>query len=567
MFLKNLIVEHNDIIIRNIKFHKGINLIIDETNSLNKKETGNNVGKTTILRLIDFCLAGDGKSIYQDNEFKSKTNILIEDFLKENNVLIKLILKEDLEDENSKEILIERNFLTHNKKIQKINGEKIDGDNKNFAKKLKELIFLSIAEKPTFRQIISKNIRDDKNRVEHTVRVLHPTTKQEEYEALYLFWLGIELDSNDRKQKLLLQKKIEENLQKRLKKENNLSQITQSLIIIDKTINELEKKKDDFEINENFEKEFDELNRVKLDINKLSTAISKQEIRKNLILESKDELENNLVDIDIKKVEYIYNSAKSFIPKLHKTFEEVVTFHKEMIKEKTRYITNELPYLEIEISSKQKELEALLEIEKELSNKLRKITLDSNFQNITTELTILYEKKGSLEEQKRLWESTLTKSKNIDDELIEIDNGIESLDEQIQERITKFNKYFSDISYELYNERFILSSEKNDKGLELVITSISDNPGKGKKKGQIAAFDLAYIKYAEEMELEYLHFILQDQIENVHDNQISLLLQNIVSKINCQYILTVLRDKLPSDIDADKYKIISLSQDDKLFKV
>jgi uncharacterized protein YydD (DUF2326 family) len=567
MFLKNLIIEHNDIIVRNIKFHKGINLIIDETNSLNKKETGNNVGKTTILRLIDFCLAGDGKSIYQDNEFKSKTNILIEDFLKENNVLIKLILKEDLEDENSKEILIERNFLTHNKKIQKINGEKIDGDNKIFAKKLKELIFLSIAEKPTFRQIISKNIRDDKNRVEHTVRVLHPTTKQEEYEALYLFWLGIELDSNDRKQKLLLQKKIEENLQKRLKKENNLSQITQSLIIIDKTINELENKKDDFEINENFEKEFDELNRVKLDINKLSTAISKQEIRKNLILESKDELENNLVDIDIKKVEYIYNSAKSFIPKLHKTFEEVVTFHKEMIKEKTRYITNELPYLEIEISSKQKELEALLEIEKELSNKLRKITLDSNFQNITTELTILYEKKGSLEEQKRLWESTLTKSKNIDDELIEIDNGIESLDEQIQERITKFNKYFSDISYELYNERFILSSEKNDKGLELVITSISDNPGKGKKKGQIAAFDLAYIKYAEEMELEYLHFILQDQIENVHDNQISLLLQNIVSKINCQYILTVLRDKLPSDIDADKYKIISLSQDDKLFKV
>ena len=113
------------------------------------------------------------------------------------------------------------------------------------------------------------------------------------YEALYLFWLGIELDSNDRKQKLLLQKKIEENLQKRLKKENNLSQITQSLIIIDKTINELENKKDDFEINENFEKEFDELNRVKLDINKLSTAISKQEIRKNLILESKDELENN----------------------------------------------------------------------------------------------------------------------------------------------------------------------------------------------------------------------------------------------------------------------------------
>lgn len=565
MFLKQLLIGNDDFIIRDITFHKGINLILDNTKSDDKRESGNNVGKSTVIKLIDFCFGSKSESIYVDPEFK-KPNIQVENFLKENNIIITLKLVEDLEDNTSFEVIIKRNFLKNSEKIQEVNGETIK-DDKKFQQKLKELIFKSLEEKPTFKQIISKNIRDDKNRVEHTLKVLSPYTSQDEYEALYLYWLGIDLDSSKRKQELLAVKKIEENLQKRLKKENNLSQITQSLIIIDKTINELENKKDDFEINENFEKEFDELNRVKLDINKLSTAISKQEIRKNLILESKDELENNLVDIDIKKVEYIYNSAKSFIPKLHKTFEEVVTFHKEMIKEKTRYITNELPYLEIEISSKQKELEALLEIEKELSNKLRKITLDSNFQNITTELTILYEKKGSLEEQKRLWESTLTKSKNIDDELIEIDNGIESLDEQIQERITKFNKYFSDISYELYNERFILSSEKNDKGLELVITSISDNPGKGKKKGQIAAFDLAYIKYAEEMELEYLHFILQDQIENVHDNQISLLLQNIVSKINCQYILTVLRDKLPSDIDADKYKIISLSQDDKLFKV
>jgi len=567
MFLKNLIIEHGDIIIRNIEFHRGINLIIDETSSQNKKETGNNVGKTTILRLIDFCLGGDGKSIYQDSEFKSKTNVVVENFLKDNNVIIKLLLKDDLDDENSREVLIERNFLSYNKKIQQINGEKIDGDNKKFSKKLKEAIFFSKAEKPTFRQVISKNIRDDKNRVEHTVRVLHPTTKQEEYEALYLFWLGIELDSNDRKQKLLLQKKIEENLQKRLKKENNLSQITQSLIIIDKTIHDLEKKKETFDINGNFDQEFTELNHTKQSINMISTDISKLEVRKSLILESEEELKNSEVDIDIKKVEQIYNNAKSFIPKMQKSFEEIVSFHKEMIKEKTRYITKELPSLEQEISDKQQSLTNLLKIEENLSIKLKKTSMDSNFQKITLELSKLYEKKGTLEEQKRFWEVTIAKTKEIKEELAEIDNGIESLDEQIQYRVSKFNEYFSDISYKLYEERFVLSTEKNEKGLELVITSISDNPGKGKKKGQIAAFDLAYIQYAEELDLEYLHFILQDQIENVHDNQITSLLQDIVGQINCQYILTVLRDKLPTDIDAEKYKVISLSQEDKLFKI
>ena len=84
MFLKSLKIEKDGKEIRDIPFHKGINLIIDETSSSNKTETGNNVGKTTVLRLIDFCLGGDGENIYKDPEFKSKTNKLkgfVKDFI------------------------------------------------------------------------------------------------------------------------------------------------------------------------------------------------------------------------------------------------------------------------------------------------------------------------------------------------------------------------------------------------------------------------------------------------------------------------------------------------------
>src|SRR5690349_18148445 len=119
MFLKKLTISLDDRLIRDSPFHKGINLIIDETKTADKRESGNSVGKTTVLRLIDFCLGGDGKNIYQDTEFKNTTNKTVEEFQKSNNIIVTLVLKENLEDQNSDEIIIERNFLAYAIKIQK----------------------------------------------------------------------------------------------------------------------------------------------------------------------------------------------------------------------------------------------------------------------------------------------------------------------------------------------------------------------------------------------------------------------------------------------------------------
>ena len=83
----------------------------------------------------------------------------------------------------------------------------------------------------------------------------------------------------------------------------------------------------------------------------------------------------------------------------------------------------------------------------------------------------------------------------------------------------------------------------------------------------MASFDLAYIKFADSLNIPCLHFVLQDQIENVHSNQISNLLTEIVDEVNCQYVLPVLRDKLPNNIDIKPFEILSLSQSDKLFRV
>ena len=68
MFIKSLKISNHFKIIREMKFKNGLNLIVDDTPTTDKKQTGNNVGKTTVLKLIYYCLGGDGKEIYTDEE-------------------------------------------------------------------------------------------------------------------------------------------------------------------------------------------------------------------------------------------------------------------------------------------------------------------------------------------------------------------------------------------------------------------------------------------------------------------------------------------------------------------
>lgn len=564
MFLKSLKIENDTQVIRDIPFHKGLNLIIDNTSTDNLQESGNNVGKTTVLRLIDFCLGSDGVNVYQDPEFKEKSNTQIETFLKDNNVLISLILVADIEDEYSQEIKIRRNFRNRKEKIQEINGEYYN--ERDFDSKLKQLIFSSNADKPTFRQIISKNIRYEKNRLSNTLRVLHNTTKFEEYEALYFFWLGIDTDSANRKQRLQSAKSVEQSILKRLKKDSSISEIKQALSVIDRDILELNFLKSNFNINESYANDLDNLNKIKSDISKISSEINRLSVRKNIILEAKHELEKEFANIDTSLLEKIYKAAKSFIPSMHVKFEELLSFHNNMLKEKVLFLTEELPEIDSILLIHGKNLKNFIHNEQVLSNKLKKAGAVEELEVIIQKLNLKFEQKGKYEEQLHQWESSIQKLKTIEEELHEINEGIESQDKLLESRIADFNKYFSKLSQKLYDEQFILSQNKNERAYELKISTIGGNLGTGKKKGQIAAFDFAYIQFCDELDLPCLHFLLYDQIENIHDNQLTLI-SEVANETNSQFIAPVLRDKLPPDLKTDDYMILSLSQEDKLFKV
>ena len=571
MFIEKLKISTKYEIIREMNFHSGMNLIIDETPPTEDlKSTGNNVGKTTVLKLIYFCLSGGGKDIYTDEENKNKVYEEVKSFLIDNEVLITLTLVDRFGKVEDR-LIIERNFLSGKNAIRKINGEQIQ--KKDFENELLLKIFPQHKnEKPSFRQIISHNIRYKDNGINNTLKTLDSHTSDVEYETLYLYLLGCGFDSGAKKQALTNKIKQEKTYKERIEKNQKKNSYEMALAITEDEIVELNNKKDSLNINKNFEDDLNKLNEVKYKITKLSSVITKLEIRRDIINEAKSEMDKDISSIDLNQLKLLYSESKEYIPNLHKTFEDLVTYHNKMIVEKISFITKELPYLVEQIEKEKARLKDLLSDEEQLSLKVTKSDSFKDLENIISELNEQYRLKGEYENIISQIDEVDTNIEKLESELKNIDNYLYSQDFQdnLKKQITKFNKYFSTVSYELYGERYALTYEivnnKNTNKPVYKFSTFNSNMISGKKQGEILCFDLAYIMFADDEKISCLHFLLNDKKELMHDNQL-IKVANFVREKDIQLVISILKDKLPNGLLEKSNVVVELSQRDKLFRI
>ena len=168
-------------------------------------------------------------------------------------------------------------------------------------------------------------------------------------------------------------------------------------------------------------------------------------------------------------------------------------------------------------------------------------------------------------------QSTTQNANNND--LTEIDNSLFSseFEESIKIQINKFNKYFSEISHQLYGEQYALKFDltTNRAGQKLYkFSAFNINFSSGKKQGEISCFDIAYTKFADGEEIPCYHFLLNDKKELMHDNQLIEITELVErSDIDVQFVASILKDKLPAKLNNDKYFVLKLSQHDKLFRI
>ena len=570
MFLKSLTITRMDgSIIRDIRFRQGLNLIIDETPVMSGKETGNNVGKTTVLKLIDFCLGASAKGIYTDHENKRNEYKLIKDYLVSNKVCVSLVLKNDFIQETSREVLIERNFLTRKDKIQRIDGNEKNDD--EFEEALTDLLFPGhYGKKPTFRQIIAHNVRYKDLSINNTIKNLDIYTRDDEYETLYLFLFGCKFDRGDTKQELRSHIDIEEKFKKRLEGEQTKSAYETALALLESDIEELERRKASLNINPTFEKDLENLNKVKYEINLTSSEIGRLELRKELISEAQGEVKSGKSAIDLQQLKLIYQQATSLVSGIQKTFQELHDFHNQMVEAKIRFIAQDLPMIATKLTTQREHLNRLLIEESRLSTAITQGDSFDILEHLIAELNAKHEMKGRYENTLRQLDDVEIKLTELNKELKAIDDDLFS-DEysfKIKEQVNKFNKFFSSVSYELYDEKYALKFDtKIAKGRRLYeFTAFNTNFSSGKKQGEISCFDIAYTLFADDENIPCMHFLLNDKKELMHDNQL-VRIANLVNAKGIQFVASILKDKLPEELNKEEYVILKLSQEDKLFRV
>lgn len=570
MFIKSLIIASPTETIREIEFKAGLNLIIDKTPTTEVKLTGNNVGKTTVLKLIDFCLGGKPSIIYTDTENKKEVYSLVKDYLIDYEITVTLTLVDDLNNPYSKEIVIKRNFLSRKKAIRSINGKAVL--DKEFEDELlKLLVPHQKAEKPTFRQIISHNIRYKDENINNTLKTLDRYTSDVEYETLYLFLLGCTFDDGAKKQALFAKLKQEETFKERLEKKQTKTAYEIALSMLEDEIAVLNEKKSRFNLNENFEQDLEMLNSVKYRINKCSSSISKMKIRKELIEEAKKELEDSASSIDLRQLEILYSEATMNISGIQKTFSDLVTYHNNMLVEKAKFIAADLPSLIAKIDEEEKRMSELLNQEKQLSEKVAKGDSFEELEKIIVDLNEKYRSKGE-------YESIISQLDEVDNNINDLNEDIKNIDELLfsndfeeilKVQIKKFNKYFSTISKELYGEKYALKYDRviNKNNQQVYkFSAFNANMSSGKKQGEILCFDLAYVLFADDEKIPCLHFLLNDKKELMHDNQLIKVAEFIQGK-NIQLVVSILKDKLPKEVLDHAHIAVELSQDNKLFKI
>jgi uncharacterized protein YydD (DUF2326 family) len=562
MFLSNLVVSDKNGIVREITFKRGLNLVFDVTTN-RSTESGNDIGKTTFLRSVDFCLGSDGSVIYTDPEFKTK-NEQVYNYLKNFRVEFKLTL----ESVKGTKHVITRG-LDQNPTID---GKEYALDLEDFKSTLGKIILGLKVGKPSYRQLIKKFIRIDNHEMSNTLKFLHPSNSEDVYEAIYLYLFGFQNQDLLTRKSHLMRDKRRLSAQKIALKEFSHEALKQILAVIETDISDLERKKANFEVTDSITNEIRALENLRKHISELSISISRLRIRYNLSLQTIEQLSKSRGNINPETIKLLYDEAKASIPTLQKSFEDVLKFHDSMISNKISFVQKSLVQTESDILIKDKELNKHIKDEKEILKALSHKGALADLQKVDKELNGLFEEKGKKISLIKTLDELTQNIRNINTTLSEINNSIAEFEAELEKKITAFNLIFAEISKKLYDEQYVLSFEDHEgKGgsfYRFTINNVKGNVGSGKKKGQTTALDLAYLEFLDKFSASTVRFILHDKLEEIHVNQLKTMFE-IANGINGQYIVAILKDKIEGfDMSlVESNTILTLAENDKFLKL
>jgi len=579
MYLKYLTVKDKDgFVIRHVDFKVGVNIIKGDTTSADKKSNTNSIGKTTLLRAIDFCLAGKWQSLVYDQELKNTKNNTVFDFFTLTSPTFEIFLTDDLKEPKTLGLKISRNLLiTIGKKGETkvsvknfINNE--ESSDSEYKEKIKEYLFGTNISNPTTRQLIPKFIRASQHQISNIVKYLHPTTPNSEYEILHLFLFDfIDMDL----------------IHKRITKENDLKQKNEQIKSLGSLIEtgaqevndlrknqvrELKERYDNYQISKEYERENDLLNLEKERLEKIKLYMSEYYLNIDIWNKRLEDLTEKQSKIDAETISYIYQEAGLYNVQLQKKYEETIAFHQAMLD-------NELEFINKTILKNKDRISKLQTVYALQSEKYSKLLSELGKNGSLAEYTALNNQINELNREiiesetiLNSYQSLLLLQQSLKSELEEMNIQVNEKINNFRRKLIIFNKYFSRFSKDLSENGYLLVVE-NDKNKHFTLlprpVDGDSHVGDGQKQSVIIAFDLAYVAFANDPSINIVrpHFFTQDKVEIMNNNVLSRLI-NLANDVACQFIFPVIKDKLDNIPDfGEENVILTLNYNDKFFDI
>lgn len=562
MYIKKVRILKGNDEVRKVEFKMGLNLIVDSGNGT----SGNDVGKTTFLRLIDFCLGAEEGFLY--TQAGNVVNEKVKQFLRENNILIELTLVEGW-NKKSPVHVIRRNFSSNRReKVFEVDGVRLA--TKNASKILAENLFPCFDfSKPSFREIIHHNVRCYDGRFEDPLKI-HDFTSAPDYEAIYLFMLGCALDEAKEKKRLTGELDWENKYKDALEKETNLQEGESLIANLESEIRRLQERIDAFYVNEQINVNLSDLRRVREDMREVSSEVARLRVRKNIIESSVRAFERSSTLLSTDSVRKIYAEAKILFPDIQKKFEELIDFHNAMIDEKVEIIKDELSDLSNEINVKEAELSQLREendrLASEYERNISSRQLKDDVDSLGKKLVECQEIKSRVNQIKAR-DAVIC---DITNKLDIINQGIHSHDfrEKLVERVQRFNEIFSPLVKRICKtNNELIFTVKKVRGKKVYAFSLQ-NPdfSDGAKHKVIFCYDVAYSLFARAYSIPHFDFLLNDRKESVDHNQL-IEMSKVAGEKSLQWVVAILADKLPSDLAKQENVVLELSELSKLFRI
>ena len=566
MFLKKFtLTSESGRLIREVTFKKGMNIILGECGEGNG-QSSNSLGKTTLIRCLDFCLGGkDATAIYTDSEFK-KENKTVVGFLKKEKPTFKLTLSNRFD--STDEIIIERHLdltAARNRITNYINGEKCT--KKEFDLKLKELLFGFAEAKPTLRELLGKFIRQRDNQLEKILYFNGNFCKNVEYEKIHLFLFGFnQAQLLTEKSEVEQKQRSIENALSVLEKRNSVSSLEQKISLIESELHDLESLRDAFNISDKYDEEAAQLENIQIQLNQNEKLLAEQRLKRNGAAERISRLEHDAVSANGSTLKYLYEEADYYNEKLARTFDEVIHFHNTMLENEIAFLKKSIRQSDACISELENRRSDLADDYNRLLVKLGQSGSLREYTKLNDRIAAKSQEKGEADALLEELNHYIGESEKLKKKYDSIVEEMSTATELLKENLKVFNSYFSKNTEKLTGKKYFLSYSIIDGIYKFQINELNHNPGTGEKQAVVMAFDLAYMAFCNEMKLKRPFFATQDKIEVVDIQNITVLF-DLANQQNGQLITPVIDDKIKDYPDLVKDTVLSLNSEDKFFRI